>query len=129
MQGETQAPYNTSQQPQYQQQQAPMQPQFAQPPMMQPQALPPQPIIVQPQLMNVAPLRLGKRPACVTCPNCRQNVQTVVYSEKGASFWLSFIGLWFIGCCCIPCFIDDFDDDIHNYPRCNYKIGERKMLF
>ncbi|XP_071962602.1 lipopolysaccharide-induced tumor necrosis factor-alpha factor homolog [Antedon mediterranea] len=71
-------------------------------------------------------------PVQTTCPNCRNNVTTVVRKEPGMFAWLlcliiAFFGGW-MGCCLIPFCIDGCHDCTHTCPVCQYQISHYNRM-
>merc|ERR1711931_540158 len=90
----------------------------------------PQPVPVV-QVVQAQPV-LSFDPSMVTCPFCQQNVQTQVNYETGLLTYLAaggllLFGCW-LGCCLIPCCINDCKDAQHTCPSCHKIIGIKKRI-
>ncbi|CAD8203745.1 unnamed protein product [Paramecium octaurelia] len=75
----------------------------------------------------------SKYPHMITCAYCQRQVQTQVNYEVGNGAYaigglLAAVGLW-LGCCLIPCFVQDCKDAVHFCPACQAKIGKKRFLF
>ncbi|CAD8189798.1 unnamed protein product [Paramecium pentaurelia] len=75
----------------------------------------------------------SKYPHMITCAQCQRQVQTQVNYEVGNGAYaigalLAAVGLW-LGCCLIPCFVQDCKDAVHFCPACQAKIGKKRFLF
>ncbi|KAL5260173.1 hypothetical protein ACHWQZ_G010325 [Mnemiopsis leidyi] len=81
-----------------------------------PQGQPPVAVVVQ----NI---HYDRYPVQVTCPNCRQLVQSRVDYEVGT-------GTWLIGCfICICAFcIDACKDAVHICPSCAHVLGRKNLI-
>jgi len=110
------------------------------PPLQSSQSVPPsysesvaQPLVMQQPLpigfavphQMITPL--GPTSINTNCPHCHAQIDTTVVSRP--SIWaymsstvLALIGCW-MGCCLIPCLIDDCMDKQHNCPGCNGDVG------
>ncbi|XP_033120398.1 cell death-inducing p53-target protein 1 homolog [Anneissia japonica] len=71
-------------------------------------------------------------PVQTTCPNCQNNVTTVVRKEPGAFAWIlcliiAFFGGW-MGCCLIPFCVDGCMDCTHTCPVCKYQISHYNRM-
>ncbi|XP_071494244.1 lipopolysaccharide-induced tumor necrosis factor-alpha factor homolog [Diadema antillarum] len=68
----------------------------------------------------------GDLPTNTKCPNCQNQVTTVVSHEPGTMAWLIcllmfFFGLWL--CCFIPFCVDSMQNANHHCPVCKYRIA------
>eukprot|EP01017_Pseudomicrothorax_dubius_P040919 TRINITY_DN6493_c0_g1_i1.p1 TRINITY_DN6493_c0_g1~~TRINITY_DN6493_c0_g1_i1.p1 ORF type:complete len:205 (+),score=23.04 TRINITY_DN6493_c0_g1_i1:103-717(+) len=78
-------------------------------------------------------IRYGRHPQRVTCPFCHTDAMTMVrydlgngtYIVSGAIF---LFGFW-LGCCLIPCCLDDCKDATHVCSNCGNVIGQSRFLF
>ncbi len=64
---------------------------------------------------------------------CNRPVDSKVTYESGSGAYLSggliaLVGLW-MGCCLIPCMVDDCKDAVHNCSACGSSIGKKRFLF
>lgn len=93
-----------------------------------PQTYSPQPPAPQ-NLRNLPPVQFGDYPVQVTCPNCSNNISTVIHSHPGALVWILAIILCliFIPCSCIPFLIPSLYNKNHVCPRCNYTLGSKRV--
>jgi lipopolysaccharide-induced tumor necrosis factor-alpha factor len=95
---------------------------------------PPIPVYAQTTVMYpvVAAPFLSRCPSSLQCPQCRQQVVTVVQYESGAGTWLIalliclFGGIF--GCCLIPFCASSCQDAVHTCPACRSLIGRRNVF-
>ncbi|XP_072168312.1 lipopolysaccharide-induced tumor necrosis factor-alpha factor homolog [Diadema setosum] len=71
-------------------------------------------------------------PVNCPCPNCNNQVTSVVRREVGGftlliAGGLCIVGLW-MGCCLIPFCIDQCKDAVHTCPVCNYQLARWSQL-
>ncbi|CAD8095552.1 unnamed protein product [Paramecium sonneborni] len=83
-------------------------------------------------ILTIQPI-YTKYPSIITCIYCQKQVQTVVNYEPGTGTYLvggilAALGLW-LGCCLIPCFIQDCKDAIHFCPSCQANVGKKRFIF
>ena len=89
----------------------------------------PHPIIIQ-QISY--PIRLTSGfPTAIVCPNCHQNVTTLVEHNIGAGSYLIAAALCFICPCiaCLPCCVDSMQDAVHKCPSCHAVVGVRRFEY
>ncbi|PNW80629.1 hypothetical protein CHLRE_07g325650v5 [Chlamydomonas reinhardtii] len=71
-------------------------------------------------------------PIEVTCPGCREKVQSVAIRAPGLGTWLIAGGICLVGCgfgcCLIPFCVDSCKDCTHSCPKCNRFLGQHKMV-
>ena len=96
---------------------------------------PPPPIPVYTQTTTiVTPMVsfLGRHPQGMQCPNCRQQIITMVNYEVGGGAWLfAFLICIFggiFGCCLIPFCVSSCQDAVHACPSCRAYIGRRNII-
>ncbi|CAD8110490.1 unnamed protein product [Paramecium sonneborni] len=92
-----------------------------------------QQIVYHPTAFQQAQPVYTKYPHLTTCACCQRQVQTQVTYEVGTGAYaigglLAAVGLW-LGCCLIPCFVQDCKDAIHFCPACQAQIGKKRFLF
>ena len=67
------------------------------------------------------------KPQQLFCANCNEIVLTKVEKKVGDGALLMggvlFMCGCFLGCCLIPCFLDDFKDAKHFCMKCNSELG------
>ncbi|KAH8406168.1 hypothetical protein KR215_005995 [Drosophila sulfurigaster] len=76
-------------------------------------------------LTTVVPI--GRSPTHMICPSCHAEIETSTRSEPGmiayiSGFVIALLGCW-MGCCFIPCCIDDCMDVHHTCPNCRAYLG------
>ncbi|CAD8086640.1 unnamed protein product [Paramecium primaurelia] len=92
-----------------------------------------QPIYNPQQPIQIIQPIYSKYPSIITCVYCQRQVQTVVNYEPGTGTYvvggiLAAVGLW-LGCCLIPCFIQDCKDAVHFCPSCQANVGKKRFIF
>ncbi|XP_041474495.1 cell death-inducing p53-target protein 1 homolog isoform X1 [Lytechinus variegatus] len=68
----------------------------------------------------------GDLPSNTKCPNCQNQVTTMVSHEPGTMAWLACFLMFIFGfwlCCCIPFCVDGMQNAIHHCPVCKYRIA------
>ncbi|KAM3139113.1 hypothetical protein pb186bvf_008711 [Paramecium bursaria] len=88
--------------------------------------------VVHPNGPTQQPLQ-SRYPTIVVCHSCKKQVQTVVNHEAGTGAYVAgmivgALGLW-MGCCLIPCMINDCKDAVHFCSNCSSMVGRKKFLF
>ncbi|XP_045112674.1 lipopolysaccharide-induced tumor necrosis factor-alpha factor homolog isoform X1 [Portunus trituberculatus] len=73
---------------------------------------------------------LGSQSTHMICPHCRAEVDTTTKTSPSVVAWLSgfiicILGCW-MGCCLIPCCLNDCMDVEHSCPHCNSFLGKYK---
>ena len=90
-----------------------------------------QPAVV---VVNAAPLAqpipFSRGPQPAHCMHCNAPVTTVISHEIGMfpvaiGALICAAGCW-LGCCLIPCCIEDLKDVVHYCPRCKAKLGANR---
>ncbi|XP_076451495.1 uncharacterized protein LOC143287404 [Babylonia areolata] len=74
--------------------------------------------------------RMSEFPIKVKCPHCQMDITTVV--ERGAgpnSYANAFLFTCFCICFLIPCFWDNWKDDVHKCASCKEVIGRHPALY
>ncbi|XP_037088152.1 lipopolysaccharide-induced tumor necrosis factor-alpha factor homolog [Pollicipes pollicipes] len=93
--------------------------QYGAPPGVPLQAAPP----AQTHLVTVA----GPNPAHMMCPHCHAEIETSVRSSPSTTAWIAglliaLFGCW-MGCCLIPCCMDECMNKEHFCPNCKAFLG------
>ncbi|EAS00550.3 LITAF-like zinc ribbon domain protein (macronuclear) [Tetrahymena thermophila SB210] len=99
----------------------------------------------QVQVQNVAPVQqnfamlpivnhpTSRHPQQLYCANCKQYTTTKVALKNGSGAYIAggviaACGFW-LGCCLIPCMVDDCKDSVHFCTRCGSNLGSKRFLF
>ncbi|KAF0288276.1 Lipopolysaccharide-induced tumor necrosis factor-alpha factor [Amphibalanus amphitrite] len=69
----------------------------------------------------------GPNPTHMMCPHCHAEIDTSVRSSPSTTAWVSglliaLFGCW-MGCCLIPCCMDECMDKEHYCPNCKAFLG------
>ncbi|XP_037086489.1 LITAF domain-containing protein-like [Pollicipes pollicipes] len=70
----------------------------------------------------------GPNPTHMICPHCHAEIESSVKTSPSTMAWISggliaLFGCW-MGCCLIPCCIDDCMDKEHSCPNCKAFLGK-----
>jgi hypothetical protein len=81
---------------------------------------------------GMAPPPTSRTSQLTYCPVCGQNTYSmVVYEPGGGAFLMGSIIFalgGYLGCCLIPCCIDDCKTASHKCPTCGTVLGETKFI-
>ncbi|XP_072022698.1 uncharacterized protein [Amphiura filiformis] len=82
-------------------------------------------------IVTTSMIHVSDRPVNTQCPNCQNQVTSVVQRTMGGMVWLiaailCIVGLW--PCCLIPFCITDLYDCDHTCPVCKYHLGSFRRL-
>ncbi|XP_030840218.1 calcium-binding protein P isoform X1 [Strongylocentrotus purpuratus] len=84
-------------------------------------------VVAQPtQMVTTVVQHFGDAPSNTKCPNCQNQVTTIVSHEPGTMAWLSCFLMFIFGfwlCCCIPFCVDGMQNANHHCPVCKYRIA------
>lgn len=106
----------------------------SQPPLYgQPTPLPPSqpPLYGQPSPQVIERIVFGSIPVQTRCPNCHNDVTTVLAYDNGLLTWVAVGVLFLLGfwlCCWIPLLINGLKDVNHMCPNCNRVCGVYKRF-
>jgi LITAF-like zinc ribbon domain len=88
-----------------------------------------------PQTLPPLPHRFGRSSQHITCPYCRQQVQTRVTHEVTALTWLWGLLICAVGSLCllcclglVPCMMPQFQETRHTCPNCSREVAAVKEL-
>jgi len=80
------------------------------------------------QIIKIA----SRHPQVTFCPRCSKNVVTRVEYKVGTGTFVSGAFIAFVGgtlgCCLIPCCLDDCKDAVHLCSECTQELGTKKFL-
>ncbi|KAF0309044.1 Lipopolysaccharide-induced tumor necrosis factor-alpha factor [Amphibalanus amphitrite] len=70
----------------------------------------------------------GPNPTHMICPHCHAEIESTVKTSPSTMAWLSgaliaLFGCW-MGCCLIPCCMDECMDKEHSCPNCKAFLGK-----
>ncbi|KAJ2229455.1 hypothetical protein H4R99_005741 [Coemansia sp. RSA 1722] len=86
------------------------------------------------KLVTLAPnQRFGekvKQSTCMACPECKQDVMTLVKYEIGPKTIFSSIacGCCFLPLACVMCMVDSVKDKVHYCVNCNFRFGKLEYI-
>ncbi|CAO1333873.1 unnamed protein product [Diamesa hyperborea] len=73
---------------------------------------------------------IGPHATHMICPNCHCEINTKTRSSPGliayvSGFLIAVFGCW-LGCCLIPCCLDECMDTHHQCPNCEFYLGRHR---
>eukprot|EP01016_Furgasonia_blochmanni_P039197 TRINITY_DN4839_c0_g2_i1.p1 TRINITY_DN4839_c0_g2~~TRINITY_DN4839_c0_g2_i1.p1 ORF type:complete len:242 (+),score=19.60 TRINITY_DN4839_c0_g2_i1:51-776(+) len=81
---------------------------------------------------GMAPPPTSRTSQLTYCPQCMTNTYSLVIYEPGAGTFLVgsiiFVFGGYMGCCLIPCCIDDCKNASHRCPTCGHALGDIKFI-
>ncbi|KAG5679424.1 hypothetical protein PVAND_008991 [Polypedilum vanderplanki] len=90
---------------------------------------PQQPILTAQHIVTTV-IPLGPHSTHTICPSCGCEINTKTKTSPGliayvSGFLIAVFGCW-LGCCLIPCCIDECMDVHHNCPACGSYLGRHR---
>uniref|UniRef100_A0A182R1C4 LITAF domain-containing protein n=1 Tax=Anopheles farauti TaxID=69004 RepID=A0A182R1C4_9DIPT len=90
---------------------------------------PQQPVLTGAQIVTTV-VPIGPQSTHMICPSCHAEVNTKTTTSPGmiayvSGFLIGLFGCW-LGCCLIPCCIDECMDVHHTCPRCEAYLGRHR---
>jgi lipopolysaccharide-induced tumor necrosis factor-alpha factor len=94
------------------------------------QPLTPQQPVLTAQHIVTTIVPLGPHSTHTVCPSCGCEINTKTTTSPGVIAWVSgfliaLFGCW-LGCCLIPCCIDECMDVSHTCPNCSAYLGRHR---
>ncbi|XP_040150925.1 LITAF domain-containing protein isoform X1 [Anopheles arabiensis] len=90
---------------------------------------PQQPVLTGAQIVTTV-VPIGPQSTHMICPSCHAEVNTKTTTSPGmiayvSGFLIALFGCW-LGCCLIPCCIDECMDVHHTCPHCKAYLGRHR---